>query len=185
MPHRAPGLVPAHLYMAVSWRYQREVTYFDRDMVEQVPLASEAPQLDSEFPGLVVPMPSRGADILLHCAEIAFENYRITTGRRRTCAGYARIRPVGKDSASIDTVSSGARRQLCAPSYPGRSTTPGARSVPDRRTGRWISLHGSSYDVGERAKTRKAHSGVGQAVEEWLTYAAFAAIHRVKKTLFE
>lgn len=81
LPARTDGLYPAHLYGAVSWRYQSDVGFLPQGearnpFLEAVPLRS----LWAGAPEVEVLMPTRAADLLIHGAQTVFENYRLYLG---------------------------------------------------------------------------------------------------------
>jgi hypothetical protein len=186
LPARAPGLVPAHLYMAVSWRYQREVTFLDEAMVEHIPIRVEAPGLEEEWGDLTIPVPTRGADVLLHCAEIVFENYRLTLGEALYLAWLV-------EHLSEDEVATAMR--LAAERGAGqamRVVLARVRSLVSHVDGdvagdwpRNLTARELLSSWGERFGFQLRRRRVVPALEEWSGYAAFGSMYRVKRTWFD
>ena len=179
LPPTSEDLVPAHMYMAVSWRYQREVSFLDDQMIEDIPLAWEAPQLEAECGPVMVPVPTRDADILLHCAEIVFENYRIALGEVLYLSWLMeRVSEDQKDRVSRLGADRGAVRAMrCALSHArvGNLDAHWPKNLP---AGELLA------SWGERFKVQVGQGKPVKALEEWLGYTAFASMYRVKRSLF-
>jgi len=84
LPCRNEEFMPAHLYGAVTWRYQSDVGFLpmpteDNKFLEHVQLAHLCPDLP-EVCGIEVIMPTPAADILIHAAQTVYENYRLFLG---------------------------------------------------------------------------------------------------------
>jgi hypothetical protein len=186
LPPRVPGLVPAHVYYAVSWRYQRDVTFLDPQMVEEVPLVSEAPQLRGEVGSQTVPMPSRPADLLLHAAEIVFENYRITLGealymswllQKVSSLDRRRVYRLGIERGAGNALRCMIRRAKAIEDKDGAEVGvhwPKNYSAPELVGAWWERL-------AEQANHGRALSGI----EEFIGYGAWASMYRVKRALFK
>jgi hypothetical protein len=183
LPARQADLVPAHLYMSVSWRYQREVTFLDDAMIERIPISAEAPGLEAEFGSLTVPVPTRNADILLHCAEIVFENYRITLGEALYIAWLIdhvsdserdEIYGLGRERGAL-TAMQAVLSRVRAMDKAGGVETDWPRN---------LTLRELVASWGERFRTQLRRRRLAAAFEEWLAYAAFASMYRVKRALF-
>ena len=186
LPPRDESLVPAHMYMAVSWRYQREVTFLDREMIEDMPLAAEAPQLEAECGPVVIPVPTRTADILLHCAEIVFENYRITLGESLYLSWLMEQVPeVGKSRVFRLGIERGAGRAMRCALFHAGQVQEGNESEVDTNWPK--NLPGSELlaSWGERFRVQLGRGKAVKALEEWLGYTAFASMYRVKRSLFK
>jgi hypothetical protein len=186
LPTSAPDLVPAHLYMSVSWRYQREVTFLDQGMIEEIPLTVEAPELAEEFGSLTIPVPTRTADILLHCAEIVFENYRLTLGEALYLSWLVgHVSAVEKTTIfrlAADRGAGAAVRSVLAKVPDGLGED--VREVePDWP--RNLSAKELLSSWGERFTMQVRRNRVIPAFEEWLGYAAFGSMYRIKRTWFE
>jgi hypothetical protein len=69
-PPDPEAMVPLHLYDALSWR---SLEYLPHREV----LAHAEPW---RVNGVTAPVPDALYDLLIHCAHIAFENYRVTLG---------------------------------------------------------------------------------------------------------
>jgi hypothetical protein len=186
LPPEEDGLVPAHLYMSVSWRYQREVSFLDPKMIVQVPLIEEAPQLREAWGSVRVPMPTRAADILLHCAEIVFENYRITLGETMylrwllehvSLPERRRVYRLGVKRGAAEAI----RVVLSGvPRGGDMATTVGTATWPRNLLARELL---TSWR--ERFRTQRRSGRVMSGCEEWMGYAAFASMYGVKRALFE
>jgi hypothetical protein len=184
LPARDGDLVPAHLYMSVSWRYQREVTFLDESMTEDIPISAEAPALEEEFGSLTIPVPTRGADILLHCAEIVFENYRITLGEALYL--YWLLTTVSEvDQRHVERLGQnrGARTAMrCILDRVRADVREDAFQLavdwPRNLTRRELLA-----SWGERFKMQLGRAGVIPAVEEWAGYAAFGTMYWIKRAL--
>jgi hypothetical protein len=186
LPPRVPGLVPAHVYHAVSWRYQRDVTFLDPQMVEEVPLASEVPQLEGEVGSQTVPMPTRPADLLLHAAEIVFENYRIALGEVIYMSWLLQnVSPQDQRRVYRLGIERGAGKAL-------RCIIRQARAIEGRDGselgGDWPKnlpvreLVGAWWErLAEQAKKGRGLSGI----EEFIGYGSWASMYRVKRALFK
>jgi hypothetical protein len=185
LPPREPGFVPAHLYMSVCWRYQRDVSFLDEGMIEMMPLESEAPGLAAEFGGLAIPVPTRTADILLHCAEIVFENYRVALGEALYVAwllehvsaqDQARIHEMARDrgaAAAVHCIEARARAVL-------DSAGGVAADWPRNLTAREL-LASWGGRLAWQAGRRRPLAGL----EEWFGYAAFGSMYGIKRAWFD
>lgn len=84
LPSAEAGLLTAHLYGGVSWRYQSDIGLLRRDgerpdpaHLRRVGLARYGEGVD---PAKEVWIPDGAAELVLQAAHVAFENYRITVG---------------------------------------------------------------------------------------------------------
>lgn len=84
LPSRDKTLVPAHLYGAVTWRYQSDVGFLPNSghegvWLEQIRMEDAA---GGPFPGgdSEILVPTFAADLLIHAAQTVFENYRLFLG---------------------------------------------------------------------------------------------------------
>jgi hypothetical protein len=185
LPPRQPGFVPAHLYMSVCWRYQRDVTFLAEGLVEEIPIAEEAPGLEAEFGALTTPVPTRAADILLHAAEIVFENYRITLGevlymswllRHVDAADQHRIQQQAADrGAAVATRCVLDRTRAVTGNDLGAVETDWPRNFTAAEL---LASWGERF--GSQLRRRRPMA----ALEEWLGYAAFGSLYRIKRTWF-
>jgi len=90
LPSRTPGLVTAHLYGGVSWRYQGDIgllrldgTQANPEHLSQVEVADCVPEGTSIEPSAArtkVWLPSDESEMVMQAAHIAYENFRITIG---------------------------------------------------------------------------------------------------------
>lgn len=186
LPPQEDGLVPAHLYMSVSWRYQREVSFLDPEMIVQVPLTEEAPQLGEAWGSLRVPMPTRAADILLHCAEIVFENYRITLGESIYLMWLLEHVPLPERRRvyRLGVERGAAQAVRCVLS----GLPPGGDAAATIGTAPWPRNFLATELLtcwGERFRVQRRKGRVMSGSEEWMGYAAFASMYGVKRALFE
>lgn len=186
LPPRAPDFVPAHVYHAVSWRYQRDVTFLDPQMVEEVPLVSEAPQLEGEVGSQTVPMPTRPADLLLHSAEIVFENYRIALGEVLYMSWLLQnVSPLDQRRVYRLGIERGAGKALrCivrqARAIEGKDGAEVGVDWPKNFSVR--ELVGAWWErLAEQARQGRGLSGI----EEFVGYASWASMYRVKRALFK
>jgi hypothetical protein len=186
LPACQSDLVPAHLYMSVSWRYQREVTFLDESMIERIPIRAEAPGLEEEFGPLTIPVPTRGADILLHCAEIVFENYRITLGEALylhwLLKVVSEVDQQRVEGLGIARGAGTAMRCVLDRARAGVPEDPSELAVdwPRNLTGRELLT-----SWGDRFRVQLRRGGITRAAEEWVGYTAFGTMYRVKRAWFD
>ena len=186
LPARDDGFVPAHMYMAVSWRYQREVTFLDREMIEEIPLVAEAPQLATECGPVRIPMPTRAADLLLHCAEIVFENYRIALGECLYLSWLMdHVTQAEKDLVfALGTERGAAAAMQLALSHARRSRHVEGEAV-EANWPKNLPASGLLDSWGERFRVQMRRGKSITGLEEWMGYAAFASMYRIKRALFK
>lgn len=85
LPPVREGLLPAHLYGAVTWRYQSDVGFLppagEREgWIERVTIGEAAGGDFGDGSADEILMPTAGADLLIHSAQTIFENYRLFYG---------------------------------------------------------------------------------------------------------
>jgi hypothetical protein len=85
LPATESGLVAAHLYGAVSWRYQADIgllrrngSAVDPEHLREARVEEFAPFAAAGSPAIWLPRPA--AEFVLQAAHVAFENYRVTVG---------------------------------------------------------------------------------------------------------
>jgi len=187
LPPRADTLVPAHIYKSVCWRYQREVSFLEEGMTELVPLEAEAPSLASEWGGVMIPMSTRAADILIHCAEIVFENYRIALGETLYLSWLlSQVPDVEQREVFRMGVARGAGGAM-------RTALAYAELVGDEKYWDDIDLQWpkrfSARELitswKERLGMQVKQGNLWAAMEEGFGYGAFASMYHVKRSYFE
>ncbi len=89
LPSTRPGLITAHLYGGVSWRYQSDIGMLRRDGVAENPdqlqrtaVGDCVPQGTTGVVGreTMVWLPDDASELVLQAAHVAYENFRITVG---------------------------------------------------------------------------------------------------------
>lgn len=87
LPSTRTGILAAHLYGGVSWRYQSDIGLLRLDGVEPNPDQLTMARIQELAPGVhsipsesSVWVPNMAAELVMQAAHIAFENYRITIG---------------------------------------------------------------------------------------------------------
>lgn len=187
LPPRDEARVPAHIYKSVCWRYQREVSFLADGMTELVPLESEAPSLASDWGGLMVPMTSRAADILIICAEIVFENYRIALGEALYLSWLLTQVPSvekrGVYRKGIERGAGGAMR--CALAYAERVGNEDEGYSTDEHWPKRFSAAELVASWNDRFQKQVHDRNVWAAIEEAFGYATFASLYHVKRSYFE
>lgn len=121
LPATRPGLIAAHLYGGVSWRYQSDIGLLRHDGVQpnprhlvSVPLARYVEPAAAAVPGdLQIWLPGDAAEFVLQAAHVAFENYRLTVGeavhfqllRRRAAASWEEARALARRYGCAEALS--------------------------------------------------------------------------------
>lgn len=189
LPPTEAGLLPAHLYGAVSWRYQSDVGFLpqgdaENRYLEQVPMAELCPGL-TEFPGMKILMTTWSADLLIHSAQTAFENYRIFLGEavfihdlwRRLPAGEIReIEALARENGGYDAlmyVREHIDTVFADPAYLRPERWPHNLSLPAL----WRAWYRRAGNVRKRRSTLRA-------AEEMFGYMLFSSLYAVKRKLF-
>lgn len=189
LPNREDDLIPAHFYGAVSWRYQTDVGFLPQDdqrnqFLEIVPMAELCPDLH-EVHGTNLLMTTWTADLLIHSAQTAFENYRISLGEAIFIHQLWTDLPEGevkkvKDLArqyggydALMLVKNHVFRVLADPAYERAEKWPHNLSYP----GLWKAWFRRARNVSKR-------NSAFRAAEEMFGYLAFSSMYYVKRKIF-
>lgn len=185
---RTSTMVPAHLYGAVSWRYQSDIGFLPgkteaEHFLELVPISDLCPGV-ADIPSVEIVMTTPAADLLIHSAQTVFENYQIFLGEVVFIKDLWSRLPEEELEAIIDLAcryGGDAAMELVHVHIENALTQPEAwnpKHWPQQLTYRglaraWIS----------RAKNVQERTSRIRGLEELMGYALFCLLYRLKRSV--